>query len=103
VSCCIPTETCLPGTISPFLELVGDDDSRGPRVVEFPKMDEEWAGGLLNLRSVPAYIEGPEVGEGERWPLPYSDFLARWVQVIPVVPFWMIVAHNLDSENVDKV
>jgi hypothetical protein len=103
VSCCIPTETGLPGTISPFLELVGDDDSRGPRVVEFPEMGGEWAGGLLDLRWLPAYNDGPEVGEGERRPLPYTDFLARWVHVIPAVPFWMIVAHHLDSDNVDKV
>jgi hypothetical protein len=103
VLCCILKETSLPGIISPFLELVEDDDSRGPRIVKFPEMGGEWAGGVLDLRLVPVYIEGPELGEGERLPLPYSDFLTRWVQVIPAVPFWMIVAHNLDSENVDKV
>jgi hypothetical protein len=45
VLCCIPMEIGLPGTISPFLELVGDDDSRGPRVVEFPEMGGERARG----------------------------------------------------------
>jgi hypothetical protein len=103
VSYCISMETSLPDKLSPFLELVGDDDSQGPMVVEFPEIGGEWAGGVLDPRSLLVYIEGLELGEGERWPLPYLNFLVRWVQVIPGVLFWIIVAHNLDFENVDKV
>jgi hypothetical protein len=102
-SCCIPTETGLLGRISPFLELTSIDGSSPPVVVKFPEMDGDWAGGILDLCHLPAFVEGIDVGDDGRRPLPYSDFLGRWAAVIPIVPFWLVVAHNLDSENVDKV
>jgi hypothetical protein len=102
-SCCIPTETGLLGRISPFLELTSADGSSPLVVVKFPEMDGDWAGGILDLRHLPAFVEGIDVGDDGRRPLPYSDFLGRWAAVIPTVPFWLVVAHNLDSENVDKV
>jgi hypothetical protein len=103
VSSCIPTETGLLGRISPFLELTSTDGSSPLVVVKFPEMDGEWAGGVLDLRHLPAFVEGIDVGEDGRRPLSYSDFLGRWAVVIPTIPFWMVVAHNLDSENLDKV
>jgi hypothetical protein len=102
-SCCIPTGTGLLGRISPFLELTFADGSFPLVVVKFPEMDGDWAGGILDLCHLLVFIEGIDVGDDGRRPLPYSDFLARWVAKIPTVPFWMDVAHNLDLENVDKV
>ena len=104
-SCCIPTETesSLLGSISPFLELTSADGSTPPVVVKFPEMCGEWAGGILDLRHLPAFIEGIDVGDNGRRLLQYSDFLGRWAKVIPTIPFWLVVAHNLDSENIDKV
>jgi hypothetical protein len=58
---------------------------------------------VLDLCHLPAFVEGIDVGDDGYCPLSYSDFLARRALVIPTVPFWMVVAHNLDSENVDKV
>jgi hypothetical protein len=96
-------ETGLLGRISPFLELTSTDGSSPPVVVKFPEMDGKWAGGVLDLRHLPAFVEGIDVGDNGHRPLPYSSFLVRWAVVIPTVPFWMVVAHNLDSENVDKI
>jgi hypothetical protein len=94
---------CLPGRISPFLELTSADGSSPSVVVKLLEMDDKWARGILDLRHLPAFVEGIDVRDDGRRPLPYSDFLARWATVIPTIPFWMVVAHNLDSENVDKV
>jgi hypothetical protein len=99
---CILTDTGLLGMISPFLELSSTNDLSPPVVAQFLE-NEVWVGEELDMGPLPAFVEGTNVGNGGRRPLSYSDFLARWVLLIPTVPFWMVVAHNLDSENVDKV
>jgi hypothetical protein len=77
ISCCIPTETNLQGKISPFLELTFADGSSPPMVVKFPEMDGKWARGIFDLRHLPAFIEGIDVGDDNRHPLSDSDFLVR--------------------------
>jgi len=76
--------------ISPFLELTSADGSSFPVVVKFPEMDGEWARGILDLRHLPAFVEGIDVRDDGRRPLPYFDFLGRWTEVIPTVPFWLV-------------
>jgi hypothetical protein len=90
------------GKYNLFLQITGYG-TLPPSVVEFLGMDGDYVDRVLDLWPLPEFLESIDKAVSSRRPLPYSNFLARWSHVIPTILLWMIVAHNLDSKNVDKV
>jgi hypothetical protein len=104
VALCTIVEDGSPMQISVFREYSGDGPSEMVEV-EFPlKEDRYFAGGLMDLRSVPAYwLDPPPEGDEKNLFVPYSDLLEEFGNVINDVPFWMVILGAKSAILVDEM